>query len=64
MKKTLLTTFLAIVTSIIFTGCGASLMPSPETLKKSSVEDFLEEQGFSWDYKEEIYELTVSKAEN
>jgi len=62
MKKTLLTTFLATVTSIIFTGCGASSMPSPETLKKSSVEDFLEEQGFSWDDKEEIYELTVSKS--
>lgn len=61
-EKTLITTFLATVTSIIFTGCGASLMPSPETLKNSSVEDFLEKQGFSWDDKEEIYELTVSKS--
>lgn len=61
MKKTLLTTFLATVTSIIFTGCGASSMPSPETLKKSSVEDFLEGQGFKWDDKEEIYELRATK---
>lgn len=60
-EKTLITTFLATVTSIIFTGCGASLMPSPETLKNSSVEDFLEKQGFSWDDKEEIYELRATK---
>lgn len=61
MKKTLLTTFLATVTAIVLTGCGASSMPSPEALKKSSVEDFLEGQGFSWDDKEEIYELRATK---
>lgn len=61
MKKTVLTTSLATVTAMVFIGCGASSMPSPETLKKSSVQDFLEGQGFSWDDKEKIYELRATK---
>ena len=60
MKKTLLITFLATITSIVFTGCTSS-MPSIESLKNSSVEDFLEGQGFSWDGKDEIYKIKGTK---
>lgn len=61
MKKTVLTTFLVSVAAIVLTGCGASSMPSPETLKQSSIQDFLEGQGFSWDDKEKTYELRATK---
>lgn len=61
MKKTVLTTFLVLVAAIVLTGCGASSMPSPETLKQSSVQDFLEQQGFSWDDKSKLYEMHATK---
>jgi len=61
MKKTILTTSLAAVTAMFFTGCGASSMPSPENLKKSSVEDFLKGQGFRWDDKSKLYEMHATK---
>jgi len=61
MKKIGLITFLATVVAIVFTGCGASSMPSPETLKQSSIQDFLEGQGFSWDDKSKLYEMHATK---
>jgi len=61
MKKTVLTTFLVSVAAIVLTGCGASSMPSPVDLKKSSVQDFLEGQGFSWDDKSKLYEIHATK---
>ncbi|MBD3795318.1 MAG: hypothetical protein IE909_09645 [Campylobacterales bacterium] len=61
MKKTVLMTSLAIVTAMVLTGCGASSMPSPEELKQSSVQDFLEGQGFSWDDKSKLYEVHATK---
>ncbi len=61
MKKTVLTTSLATVTAMVLAGCGASSMPSPETLKQSSVQDFLEGQGFSWDDKSKLYEMHATK---
>jgi len=61
MKKTVLTTSLATVTVMVLAGCGASSIPSPETLKQSSVQDFLEGQGFSWDDKLKLYEMHATK---
>ncbi|CUU79224.1 Uncharacterised protein [Campylobacter hyointestinalis subsp. hyointestinalis] len=61
MRKIFLTKFLITVTAIVFSGCGASSMPSPETLKKSSIEDFLEGQGFEWNEEKEFYELQATK---
>ena len=61
MKKTVLTTSLAAATVMVLTGCTAPSMPSPETMKQISVQEFLEGQGFSWDDKSKLYEIHATK---
>ncbi|MDX1808939.1 MAG: hypothetical protein R3331_05330 [Sulfurospirillaceae bacterium] len=61
MKKTILTTFLLSTMIMLFSGCGTTSMPSPEALKSTTVKDFIEGQGFSWNNKTKLYELTATK---